>query len=145
METLKIHSHLAHFRLIARISGVSSEGIRGEADFNGAPLYAGLEAMAQLAALHVRQHLGFERHAFLLKVHHCRMPAMDLLKGCFRMAADVRGRSRHAFHYAAIAQGPRGVDFKSELLIGTRDYDDFFPEDMIKSHYQRIWAELKAY
>jgi hypothetical protein len=145
METLTIHSHMAHFRLITRILKVSCEGTRAEADFNRTPLFAGLEAMAQLAALHVRQRLQFERHAFLLKVYYCRMPAIDHLDGCFRIAADLCSQSRNAFNYSAVAHGPHGVDFESELLIGTRDYDKHFPENILKDHYQRVWIQLRAY
>jgi hypothetical protein len=133
---------MAHFRLIKRISKVSPKGIHGEVEFNRTPLFAGLEAMAQFAALHVRQLLQFERHAFLLKVHHCRMPVLDHLDGCFEMAADLCSRSSNAFHYKIVAHGPHGIDFKSELLIGTQDYDDHFPEDILKAHYQRVWTDL---
>lgn len=144
METLTIHSRIAHFRLIKRISKVSHKGIRGEADFFRTPLFAGLEAMAQIAALHVRQYLQFERHAFLLKVHHCQMPAEDHLEGCFRISADLCSGSSNAFHYKTVAHGPQGIDIKSELLIGTQDYDDNFPENILKSHYQRVWTDLTS-
>lgn len=144
METLNIHSHMAQFRLVERISKVSSEGIWGEASFNQTPIYAGLEAMAQLAALDVRQRFRFERHAFLLKVQHCRMPAMDVLEGDFRIKAELCSQSSMAFHYNIVAQGPCGVSLKSELLIGTQAYDEHFPEDILKPHYQRVWTQLKA-
>lgn len=142
METLTIHSHMAHFRLIKRISKVSPKGIRGEVEYHRTPLFAGLETMAQIAALHVRQHLQFDRHAFLLKVHHCQMPAIDHLDGCFRITADLCSRSSNAFRYSSVAHGPHSIDFKSELLIGTQDYDDNFPENILKSHYQRVWNDL---
>lgn len=142
METLTIQSHMPHFRLINRISKLSTKGMRGEVEFNRTPLFAGLESMAQFAALHVRQHFQFERHAFLLKVQHCRMPAMDHIDGCFRIAADLDSRSSIAFHYQTVAQGPHGIDFEAVLLIGTKDYDDKFPEDILKPHYQRVWTDL---
>jgi hypothetical protein len=142
METLTIHSHMAHYRLVKWISKVSDNCIRGETDFVRTPLFAGLEAMAQFAALHVRQHLQFDRHAFLLKVHHFRMPAIDHLDGCFRICAQVCNQSSNAFHYKAVADGPHDIDFESELLIGTQDYDDYFPEDVLKSHYKRVWNDL---
>lgn len=144
MEALNIHSQLPHFRLITRILKTSPEGIRGTSDFNRTPLYAGLEAMAQLAALHVRQRLQFERHAFLLKVRHCRMPVIEHLDGCFEIKADLCSQSSHAFHYDTVALGPHGVEFKSDLLIGTRDCDEYFSKDILKPHYQRIWAQLRA-
>jgi hypothetical protein len=143
MEALKIHSQMAHFRLIRRIDKVSAKGIWGEAKFERAPLYAGLEAMAQLAALHVRQRLQFERHAFLLRVQGCQMPAADLLEGPFRIGADLRSQSSNTFGYDAVALGPQGIDFKSRLLIGTRDYDAYFPKNILKAHYQGILAKVK--
>lgn len=144
METLTIHSRMAHFRLIARITQISSKGIRAEANFDQAPVYAGLEAMAQLAALHVRQLIQFERHAFLLKIHHCRMPAVNVLAGRAGIEAGLRSQSSDAFIYDVVVRGLHGADFNSALLIGTRDYDDRFQKDILKAHYQALCEELKG-
>jgi hypothetical protein len=143
METLKIHSGMAHFRILSKILAVSPDGMAAEAVLNGAPRFAGLEAMAQTAALHARRLLGFERHAFLLSVRRCQMPSMAVLSGRCRVAAVLRGRSSAAFSYQVAANGPGGEDFDGDLLIGTTAYDHRFRKEALKAHYQRIWNRLR--
>lgn len=143
MEVLKIQSSMMHFKMVSKILAVYSDGIDAEAVFNGEPLFAGLEAMAQSAALHVRHSLRFERHAFLLSVQHCQMPAMSVLKGLFRVTAVLRGRSSEAFAYQVTAIGPGDADFHGGLLIGTRAYDDCFRKEALAAHYQEIWDRLR--
>lgn len=144
METLNIHSRMAHFSLIGQLSAISPKKICGVTHFERAPRYAGLEAMAQVAALHVRQIFRFERHAFLLRVYHWQPPAGDCLEGEFMIRAGLCSHSSSAFRYDVAALGPDDVDFNSSLLIGTREYDERFPKDILKAHYQRLWAKLKA-
>lgn len=143
MEIVKIRSRMQHFQIVSKIFGISPGGINAEAAFDNDPLYTGLEAMAQTAALHVRHSLRFERHAFLLGVHHCLMPPIDVLRGPFRVAAGLRSRSSEAFLYHVVANGPDGADFDSELLIGTRAYDDGFRKEALAAHYQKMWSRLR--
>ncbi|MGD8835564.1 MAG: hypothetical protein PVJ19_11510, partial [Desulfobacteraceae bacterium] len=70
------------------------------------------------------------------------MPDADVLEGPFRIVADLRSQSSNAFGYDARALGPNGIDFKSTLLIGTRDYDAHFQKDILRAHYQGIFAEV---
>jgi hypothetical protein len=144
MEALSIRSRMAHFRLIGYLSAISSKTICGVTHFENAPLYTGLEAMAQVAALHVRQRIHFERHAFLLRVYDWPLPAADRLAGEFVVRAGLRSHSSSAFRYDVAAFGPHGVELNSALLIGTQDYDDRFPKDILKAYYQGLWAKLKA-
>jgi hypothetical protein len=143
METLKIKSGMAHFRILSKILVVSPDGMAAEAVLDGAPRFAGLEAMAQTAALHARHILGFERHAFLLSVGRCQMPSVAVLSGRLRVAAALRGRSSAAFAYHVTANGPGGADFDGELLIGTVAYDDRFRREVLEAHHQRIWNRLR--
>ena len=110
---------------------------------NHAPRYAGLEIMAQAAALHVRRRMKFERHAFLLSAQRCTLPQVDDLKGLFQVKAVLRHRSSEAFSYDVAAFGPDDVDFESELLIGTRAFDDRLPKEALTAHYQHLWVRLK--
>jgi hypothetical protein len=144
MVCMTIHSRLKHFKLVDRITQVSAEGILGEADFDGMPAFGGLEAMAQLAALHVRHNFDFERHAFLLKVNHGRWPARDDLQGHFHLSADLYSQSSNAFAYHVKAQGPGEGDLCADLLIGTKPYDGEFKEYMLKAYYRRIFRKLRA-
>ena len=143
METLKIKSRMEHFRMVSRIFEVTPNGIDAEVVFDGDPCYVGLEAIAQTAALHVRHSLRFECHAFLLSVHHFRIPQTDVLKGRFRLAAELRGRSSEAYAYHVTARSPGGVDFDGELLIGTRAYDDRFKKEALTAHYRMVWDRMR--
>lgn len=143
MRLLTIKSGMAHFRIVSKILAVSTDGMEAEAELDGAPRFAGLEAMAQAAALHARYILKFERHAFLLRVRRCQMPPTAVLSGRFRVAAVLRGRSSEAFVYRVTASGPGGMDFDGELLIGTMAYDDRFRKEALKAHYQKIWNRLR--
>ena len=144
METLNISSRMPHFRLISKVTAVSPAHMEAEAKLNDAPSYAGLEIMAQAAALHVRRKMNCARHAFLLSVQHCTMPPIAPLTGCYRVKAVLRHQSDDAFSYRVVAAGPDGHRFECELLIGTRSYDDRFSEAELSTHYQRIWAEVKG-
>lgn len=133
---------MEHFRLVSRIIRVLPESIFAEADFNKSPLYTGLEAMAQLSAMHVRQALEFERHAFLLKVNQWVMPVMHVLDGCYSIQADLRSQSSNAFAYEVETYGPNDIQLRCELLIGTKDYDNHFRKDVLKVHYQKVFKDL---
>lgn len=143
MESIKIRSRMKHFKLVARITRVSASGIWGEADFNRMPVFGGLEALAQLAAMHVRFCLQFERHAFLLKVNRGPWPAQDALTGCYRLWADLGSQSSNAFAYRVQAEGPPGVMLNADLLIGTIPYDGEFKEKILKPHYRGLFEELQ--
>ncbi len=144
MAVVKINSRLKHFKLLERIIELSDTGIRAAADLDDLPMYTALEAMAQLAALHVRHGLKFGRHAFLLKVVHSRWPGQDGLSGRFRLSANLRSRSSNAFAYDVRAQGRDGMALDADLLIGTTPYDGAFREDLLKAHYQEILEKLQS-
>ncbi len=143
MESLKIRSRMKHFKLVSRITRFSARVICGEADFDHLPVFGGLEALAQVAALHVRCCLQFERHAFLLKVDGGFWPAQDALTGCYRLRADLGSRSSNAFAYRVQAEGPPGVMLTADLLIGTKPYDGLFKEEILKPHYRALFEALQ--
>lgn len=142
MATIRIRTRLRHFNLLTRITRVSTNGMSAIADLQRMPLYCGLEAMAQLAALHVRHCVDFQRHAFLLKVNRCRWPHRDALQGGCRLTADRYGQSSHGFAYRVQAEMPRGGILDADLLIGTRPYDLGFREDMLKAQYRNFFNRL---
>ena len=143
MASITIHSRLNDFKLVAQITQVTAAGICAAADFERMPMYGGLEAMAQLVALHVRHCLDFERHAFLLKVIQCRWTNQNDLEGRYRLSADLRSQSSNTFAYQANAQGPDGEMLSADLLIGTKSYDCEFKEDVLKTHYKEIFRKLQ--
>jgi len=144
MATLTIHSRLKHFKLVARITHVSASVICAEAGLDGMPMYAGLETMAQLAALHVRYCLEFQRHAFLLKVNQGFWPAKDCLAGCYGLTAERYSQSSKAFAYQVKAQGPTGAMSTADLLIGTVAYDNEFQEDILTAYYREVFGKLRS-
>jgi hypothetical protein len=143
MASIKINSRLKHFKLVARVTQVSGAGICGEADFDRMPVFGGLEAMAQLAALHVRYCQKFERHAFLLKINRGQLPVQKALTGCYRLSAHLRSKSSDTFAYGVKAVCPAGVMFNAELLIGTKPYGSEFKEEILKAHYKALFRELQ--
>jgi hypothetical protein len=142
MAAIRIHSRLRHFNLLTRLTRVATAGMDAIADFQGEPIYCGLEAMAQLAALHVRHSTQFQRHAFLLKVHRCRWLALGALQGRYRLSAERHSQSSNAFDYRVNALGPAGMQLDADLLIGTRPYDDEFQEDILQAHYRDVFNGL---
>lgn len=144
MATIKIHSRLKHFTLVARIEYVSGSHIGGEVRFKQMPPFGVLEAMAQLAALHVRHRLKLERHAFLLKVNHSLWPAQDMVEGNFAIWADLYSQSSNSFAYQVHARGAGGVTFFSDLLIGTKTYDNQYRKDALQAHYKKIFGKLQV-
>lgn len=140
---MTITSGLAGFCLVQRISEVSDRRIRGETTFNKAPLYAGLEAMAQLGALDVRRRIDFGGHAFLLKIIRCRWPSARDLDGCFALQAIPGSQSLRAFVYRTRALGPGDLELEAELMFGTVDYDHQFQEEHLQSHYRKLFACLQ--
>ena len=143
MEAIRIHSRLCHFRLLTRITRVSAEGVGAIADLHRKPVFCGLEAMAQLAALHVRHSIRFRSHAFLLKVNRGQWPVQDVLQGCYRLSAQRCGQSSHGFAYRVSGRGPEGGRLDADLLIGTRPYDRQFRQDILEAHYRNLFDRLR--
>lgn len=143
MAALTITCGLGGFRLVRHISHFSEEKIVGEAQFDQAPLYVALEAMAQIAALDVRRRIDFKAHAFLLKISHCRWPAQGVIDGCFSIQAIPGSRSRRAFAYGASAQDPAGLMLEAELMIGTVAYDQDFQQQCLQEYYRNLFTCLQ--
>lgn len=135
--TRQIHSHLKHFQLLERIVDVTPTSIGASCCFVKVPAYLLLEAMAQLAALHVRHLMGFRRHAFLLKVAGFDIPSLELAAGSYHLAADQVYQSSNAFSYRVASQGPGGKRHGAELLIGTQAYDGQFQKTHLMAHYRK--------
>ncbi len=144
MEAIRIRSRMRHFNLLTRITRVSSQGLSAIADLHRMPVYCGMEAMAQLAALDVRHRIDFQRHAFLLKVSRGRWPVRDMLEGRYRLVAERSGQSSQGFAYRVRAQGKEEEALECDLLIGTRPYDLQFREDILTAHYQNLFKRLKG-
>jgi hypothetical protein len=143
MARLTINSRMPCFQLIRRVTDMSNRRVQADAAFAQWPVYTGLEAMAQLAALHVRYSLDFERHAFLLKVERCDLPTLETLDGDFSLTAERLSQSSQSFAYGTTAQGPDGLTIQAQLLIGTLDYDERFKKDRLKQYYRKLFEALR--
>lgn len=142
MAVLTIAGRMPHFQLITGIICVAPHRIQAVAVLEQAPVYACLEAMTQLAALHVRHLLKFERHAFLLKIDRCDLPEGDTLNGALALTADVVGHSSQSFAYRVRSAVADGNPLLAELLIGTRAYDRQFKQALLKARYRELFDTL---
>ncbi|NHZ48287.1 hypothetical protein [Nitratidesulfovibrio liaohensis] len=91
------------FLLLDRLDSCDETGATARHVFTAAPPWQGLEAMAQLAALHARWTADFNLHAFLLTVEECtwpdHVPAADVRHG---MSNSTSGRTPGAIPGGAL-------------------------------------------
>lgn len=143
MAILTVNSQMDAFRLIQSITGIWTGRMQAIASFTQVPVFAGLEAMAQLAALHVRHRLNFCKHVFLLTIRHCDVPVGESLHGKFTLMADSIGQSSQSFAYHVSAHDSAGTTLQTDLLIGSQDYDERFREEKLAQHYKDIFNALR--
>ena len=86
------------FVLLDAVGAAELDHLTAWRRFESAPMWQGLEAAAQAAALHQRFLAGFSCHAFLLSVDECRFPA-DVLYGLMAFRAVLLGQSLRAATY----------------------------------------------
>ena len=86
------------FVLLDAVEEAGPERLVALRRFAASPVWQGLEAAAQAAALHQRFLAGFARHAFLLSVDACRFPE-GALDGPYRIRASLLGQSSRAASY----------------------------------------------
>jgi len=139
---IKINTGLEGFVLIDRITEAEPAKISGIKEFHGVPAYLGIESLAQLGAYHVRFLTRFERHAFLLKITHCRMPVAQVLDGRHLLCGTLMSRSDSAFVYTLEAKKEGESLIHGEFLYGTLDYDHNFKKDILQNHYRKVFSCL---
>lgn len=142
MDDVTIYSGLANFRLVDRISNVTPHGLSGEKKLVSEPGYCILEAIAQLASLHVRYLKDFSCHAFLMTVRHLSLPTDQRILGKMTFDARLRHQSNRTFTYVAQARIAGADPFGGEILISTVDYDDMFKQAYLETHYRKLFACL---
>lgn len=109
--------------------------------FERAPLWQGLECLAQAAALHQRVLANFERHAFLLSYDECCFPEDTVLDGQARVTVELLGQSRDAAGYEAVLEFPDNA-FHARLHIGLTSYDARFQADTLTARYKELFTCL---
>ena len=155
-----INTGLDSFVLIDKITEAAAGNIRGIKNFVVAPIYLGLESLAQLGAYHVRFLTRFERHAFLLKITSCTMPAQEVIDGRYLLYGMLIGQSESAFTYKLQAKkesnppsppfnkgGTGGLSdethIEGEFLYATVDYNSTFKREILQNHYRKVFSCLQ--
>ena len=142
MKKITVNTGLKSFGLIDRITHAEAQKIRGIKTFENSPSYLGLESLAQLGAFHVRYLVGFERHAFLLKITRCMMPAQAGLNGTYLLSGKLVNKSRSAFSHTLEARKGDKVQIEGELMFATVDYNQDFKKEVLQDHYRNIFSCL---
>lgn len=143
MEKIIINTGLKGFILIDRITFSDAENISGIKVFENAPVYLGLEVLAQLGAFHVRYVTGFERHAFLLKITRCVMETQAELSGNYNLSGKLVGRSRFAFSHILRARKDDKDIIEGEFVFATVAYGRGFQKEILQDHYRNAFLCLK--
>jgi hypothetical protein len=144
MERIVLHSGLSGFVLIDSVTVADCTTIVGHKKYVHAPLYLGIESLAQLGAYHVRFLADFEKHAFLLGVKRCSMPSGKELNGCFQLHGNLLGKGSSAYSYGLRATGGNGTEIEGEFLFAVVDYDETtFNRSILREHYRKVFSCLR--
>lgn len=143
MKKISVNTGLNGFILVDSIIQAEEQGISGLKIFANTPAYLGLESLAQLGAFHVRYIVEFQRHAFLLKIGRCLMPAQAALNGTYKLSGTLVNRSASAFSYTLQAKKGGRVCIEGEFLFATVDYDKMFKKEILQDHYRNVFSCLK--
>ncbi|MEN6466398.1 MAG: hypothetical protein ABFD62_14595 [Syntrophaceae bacterium] len=144
MRQITIHSGMRGFVMLDRIHDISPRGITAGLRLAKAPLFAGIEALAQAGALHTRFINNFSRHAFLLKVRSCTLPTAPRLDGDFLIRGALTGQSASSCSYnLALEKDGRAV-VEGGFLIATVEYDSRFKMDVLETRYRKVFSCLQT-
>ena len=141
-QRITVNTGLKDFVLLDKITHAETQHIRGIKTFSNAPVYLVLESLAQLGAFHVRYLTGFERHAFLLKITQCLMPAQEKIDGTYTLSGKLVSRSTSAFsHIVQAGKGDR-IQIEGEFIFATVDFDQSFQKEKLMDHYRSVFSCL---
>ncbi len=144
MARIAVRCSLERFVLLDGITEIDPETIKGYKHFERAPVFLGIESLAQLGALHVRFTIAFARHAFLLGIRRCTVRSGEPLSGCYTLLGTLTGSSASAFSYLLEASKEDRVEIDGEFLFATVEYDGVFRKDILESHYRKVFSCLTA-
>ncbi|HAJ26967.1 MAG TPA: hypothetical protein DCG53_06930 [Syntrophus sp. (in: bacteria)] len=139
---ITICSGMSGFVLIDRIIEIGPDKIMAGKAMKRAPIFSGIEALAQAGALHTRYLNDFDRHAFLLKIQRCSLPPGRELDGEFLIRGVLAGRSAASFLYRLCLEKNGWPAMEGEFLIGTVAYDFRFPRGILEKRYRDLFACL---
>jgi len=142
--TLSIKTDMPGFILLDRVTHAGEDAIAGIKTFNQAPVFLGIEALAQLGAYHVRFLNDFKKHAFLLAIRQCRVHAKQPLNGPCRLEGRLLSRSAAACAYFLETRQNGQALISGELLFATRVYDECFQKEILEHHYRKVFSCLQS-
>ena len=139
---LHINTGLDGFILLNGIRRVNQTRISAWTRFNQDHEYLGIEALAQLGAIHARYLCDFEQHAFLMKINFFDLVQQwDPALAC-DLQADLLVKTQSALRYQLSAQtNGRKLCF-GQFSFGLVEYDQRFQKHELKAHYKRIFTCL---
>jgi hypothetical protein len=142
-KKITVNTGLNGFIVVDRIIQADEQDISGIKTVADAPACLVLESLAQLGAFHVRYITNFQRHAFLLKIGRCVMPAQEKLDGTYQLSATLVNRSAAAFSYRLRARSEGRVCMEGEFLFATVDYNQVFKKERLQEHYRNVFSCLQ--
>jgi len=140
---LTINTCLDRFLLLDCIRGVGQNSIEGSLFLSGNQCYLGIEALAQLGAMHVRFITGFSGHAFLLGIRKCSIQEKFVRNSSLLLSGKLLSRSTSGFLYALNAAIEDKTLIVGEFLYATIPYDQKFKKECLESHYRKVFSCLK--
>jgi hypothetical protein len=140
LQKITVNTGLNNFTLVDKITHAEAQNISGIKTFSNAPVYLALESLAQLGAFHVRYLTGFEKHAFLLKITRCLMPAQERLNGTYKLSGMLVSRSVSAFSHILQAEKGDRIRIEGEFMFATVDYDRSFQKEKLMDHYRSVFS-----
>lgn len=141
---LHIKSDMQGFILLDRITHADANSIAGMKTFNQAPVFMGIESLAQLGAYHVRFLSGFKKHAFLLAIRQFSINAAQPLSDLYQLEGKLLSRSAAAFSHSLKATQNGQTVLSGEFLFATVDYDDHFQQEILENHYRKAFSCLQS-
>jgi len=143
MEKLTINTGLDRFLLLDCIRGIGQNNIEGTLFLSDNQCCLGIEALAQLGAMHVRFITGFSCHAFLLSIRKCSIQENFVQNSKLFLSGKLLSRSTKGFLYAMNAASEDKTLIAGEFLFAVIPYDQNFKKECLESHYRRVFSCLK--
>ncbi len=145
MDPIVIRSNLSGFVMLDEIVDAGPDSIEGFKQLDRAPVYLGVETLAQLGAFHVRYLIDFQKHAFLLGIKSCLLPQKGELSGNCRLVGRLESRSSSAFSYRLTATVEDEAAIDGEFMFALAEYGESgFNRDILQSHYRKVFSCLKS-
>ena len=142
MIKIDINTDLEKYVLIDRVTETNECEIQGSVTHQNAPLYTGLESLAQLASMHVKWLHDFNKHTALLKINGIDFKDINQLNGNFSITGKLTARSGRAFTYSLQSAVNGDIKIEGSMIITLIDYDDKFKKEILEENYKKLFLCL---